>query len=254
MGKEDSSRRGRPKAAARRAPAGWPKGSGSAHVSAAIRDAILALELRPGEDLDEASLVQRFAVSRTPVREALIRLAGEGLVIMLPNRGARVAPIDLANIRGFFEALELCQRAVTRWAALRHRPADLDRIDKARAAFEAAAGSDARDLGDLNRAFHNAVSAASGNAHIAGAYDRLLDEGMRLSRLALTYEAPLQADRDQHLARIIAQHRRLAALIRAGDADGAEALAAEHANLFRRRINRYLSASLAHEIRLGERV
>ncbi|MSP67258.1 MAG: GntR family transcriptional regulator [Alphaproteobacteria bacterium] len=252
----DISRHGRPKSPAKppvgRGPgAGWPKGSGSAHVFAAIHDAILTLDLRPGEDLDEASLVARFGVSRTPIREALIRLAGEGLVVLLPNRGARVAPIDLANIRGFFEALELCQRAVTRWAALRHRGADLLRIDATMAAFAAAADGDARDLGDLNRTFHNAIAAACGNVHIAAAYGRLLDEGIRLSRLALTYEAPLQADRHEHLARIVAQHRRLAASIRAQDADGAEALAAEHADLFRRRINRYLSASLAQEIRLA---
>jgi DNA-binding GntR family transcriptional regulator len=68
-------------------PIGRPKGTGTQHVYAQIREDIIALRLPPGADLDEASLERRFGLSRTPVREALIRLASDGLITMLPNRG-----------------------------------------------------------------------------------------------------------------------------------------------------------------------
>src|SRR5205085_12410577 len=70
---------------------GRPKGTGTQRVYAQVREDIISLRLPPGADLDEASLEQRFGVSRTPVREALIRLASEGLIVLLPNRGARIS-------------------------------------------------------------------------------------------------------------------------------------------------------------------
>src|SRR5262245_59247774 len=76
---------------------GRPKGTGTQRVYRDVRDDIIALRLSPGADLDEASLEQRFGVSRTPVCEALIRLASEGLITLLPNRGARVAQIDISE-------------------------------------------------------------------------------------------------------------------------------------------------------------
>jgi DNA-binding GntR family transcriptional regulator len=81
----------------------------------ALRNEILHLALKPGAKLDEMGLVRKFGISRTPVREALIRLASEGLVFLLPNRGAQVAPLDLVDIAHYFEALELLQCAVNHW-------------------------------------------------------------------------------------------------------------------------------------------
>src|SRR5688572_6773470 len=93
------------------------KGAGAEHAYQELRERILSLSLAPGADLEESVLVATLGMSRTPVREAIIRLASDGLVTLTPNRGARVAPISLDEIRAFFEALDLCQRAVTRLAA-----------------------------------------------------------------------------------------------------------------------------------------
>ena len=78
---------------------------------------------RPASDVNEASArSEQFGVSRTPVREALIRLASEGLITLLPNQGARVSSIELSDIAQMFEMLELTQRAVNRWCAARRKP------------------------------------------------------------------------------------------------------------------------------------
>ena len=64
-----------------------------------LRDEILGLHLPPGSPIDEARLAERFGMSRTPIREALVRLAGEGLIETLPNRSTIVSPLDVLNMR-----------------------------------------------------------------------------------------------------------------------------------------------------------
>ena len=126
----------------------FAKGTGAQFVYERLREEILSLVLAPDENLDEARLVARFGLSRTPVREALIRLAADGLVTMLPNRGAQVAALGLMDFPRYVEALDLLQRAVTRLAALRHDAHDLARLRTAEAAFESFL---ARDRDDAER-------------------------------------------------------------------------------------------------------
>ncbi|MCP4204518.1 MAG: GntR family transcriptional regulator [bacterium] len=71
-----------------------PRGQGVQYVYERPRGQIWRLELRPGSKLDEAAIVKSLGVSRTPVREAIVRLASEQLVTLLPNRGAQVAPLE----------------------------------------------------------------------------------------------------------------------------------------------------------------
>src|SRR6185295_9881124 len=82
-----------------------------------IKERILSLEFPPGMNLANVDF-SHLAVSRTPVREALIKLAHEGLVTLHQNRGAWVSEITLSDVRQFFEALDVAQRMVTRLAAL----------------------------------------------------------------------------------------------------------------------------------------
>ena len=114
---------------------GRPKGTGTQRVYAQVREDIIALRIPPGADLDEAGLERRFEVSRTPVREALIRLGSEGLIQLLPNRGARVTEIDISELPQIFEALDLGQRATIRWAALRRTSENMTDLRKFNQAF-----------------------------------------------------------------------------------------------------------------------
>ncbi len=79
-----------------------------------LRDEILDLVLPPGSPIDEVQLAERFKMSRTPIREALARLAGEGLIDTLPNRSTMVSNIDFLNMHTFFDALVLMYRVTTR--------------------------------------------------------------------------------------------------------------------------------------------
>ena len=98
------------------------RGAGVQTVYEQLRSAIVDLKLPPGSPLDEVRLSQQFAMSRTPIREALVRLVGDGLVTTLPNRSTVVAPIDFEKLPVYFEALTLMYRVTTRAAALRRTP------------------------------------------------------------------------------------------------------------------------------------
>jgi DNA-binding GntR family transcriptional regulator len=230
-------------------PARRPKGTGRQYAYDQLRHSILTLKLSPGSMLDEVSMVRQFGVSRTLVREAIISLSSEGLVQLLPNRGARVAGFELDDVRAWHEAIELLHRAVTRWAAIRHRPEHVGGIRRERLAFEnAAKANDADEMMEANRRFHLAIGDACGNLLVASQYERLLTLGLRLSRLILSYEASPEVPLAAHIGRIIDQHREMEAAIIARDADRAERLGGYHAQLSLDRSVTTLRSSLASQV------
>ncbi len=231
------------------------KGDSATRIYAEIRRQILSLQLQPGAAIDEAALVREAGVSRTPVREALVRLASEGLVILLPNRGSQVAPLDLARIRDYLEAIDICQRAVTMWAAVRRRPQDIGAIRAGAEAFEAAAA--ARNTDEMvlaNRAFHQAIADACGNQMMATAYERILDEGLRVSRFSLASMYESHAEESRAFVEIIVQeHAGMVRAIEIGDTALAEQLAASHTEHTRVRFANFLADTLAPAVKIGVR-
>lgn len=214
------------------------KGQGVEYAYRALRRRIVALDLRPGAALDEAALAADLGLSRTPVHEALVRLAAESLVVLLPNRGASVAGMGWDHIREFIEAFELQQRIVTRWAALRRTDAHLDALDAECACFEgheAAGNTDA--MNESNWRFHAVVAAACGNRLVERSYLQVLTLSARIATLAYnpTYFTTVAAHR-AHMDTVLHEHRATLAAIRNGDADAAEALGRSHAQLARTRI------------------
>lgn len=226
------------------------KGTGTLRAYEEIRNQILDMVLDPGQSLDEAHFVKALGISRTPVREAFIRLAGDGLVDLLPNRGARVSMVDLSTVREFFEALDVNQRMVTRLAATRRTSDELKEIDKARLAFEDAAESGSvRAMVETNVVFHARIADACGNSFVARHYRHLLTLGHRLGRMALVYDGNEPGSRSsEHINRVIEEHRRMYASLVGGDADTAEQVAREHTETYSRRVRDYIGHSLAGEI------
>ena len=218
------------------------KGAGRDHAYRRLREAILSLDLRPGAPIDEGALVRDLRMSRTPVREALIRLAGEGLVDLLPNRGARVADMPLMSLPEFFEALALAQRATHRLAALRRTDEDFARIADEHARFARIARRDPTSIPAANRAFHAAIARAGRNEFLRRGYEDLLDQGLRLSRFTVLYDPPGGSTRRRHFDAVVADHAALVDAIGCRDAATCEALAARHVDLFRRRVLDFLAA------------
>ncbi len=212
----------------------------------ALRRQIIDIELDPGAHLDEVRLAERFRMSRTPVREALVRLAAEGLVTQLPNRNTIVAPIDFATVPTYFDALVLMYRATTRLAALRRTEADLATIREVQKRFaEAVAGADALAMVTVNRDFHLAIAAAGRNRYYVDFFARLLDEGQRLLRL---YYATFE----DHLPRqFVDEHEAIIAAVAGRDEAAADRLAGEHAMGVVRQIQNFLASGIGRDIGLA---
>jgi DNA-binding GntR family transcriptional regulator len=105
-----------------------PSPTSSLRVSEELREAILSGEFEPGERLRTASLAKRFGSSRTPVREALVQLEGEGLVDIEPRRGALVRSFASADLIDLYEIRALLEPAAAARAALRAREHQLERL------------------------------------------------------------------------------------------------------------------------------
>ena len=126
-----------------------------------IRGYVLGGEVPPGARLGQVELAERFGISRTPVREALRRLAGEGLVAFHSNRGFRVADLGLDAVLRRMEVRSILEPGIARLAALRRTEEDLARLEETIAGEEEA--RDGLAVHDASRDFHITLSRASGN-------------------------------------------------------------------------------------------
>lgn len=222
------------------------RGHGVQKVYEKLRQSILDLSLPPGSPLDEMRLSEEFNLSRTPIREAMVRLAAEGLLTTLPNRNTIVAPIDFINLPVYFEALTLMYRVTTRSAAVHRRPEHLVRIKAFEAAYaDAVQRHDALAMISTNREFHVAVAEAGGNIYFTQLFARLLDEGRRVLRL---YYHSFDDDLPRQY---VDEHSDMVAAIEAGDADRADQLAAAHAAQIVRQIQAYMARDTTSGIDLS---
>jgi len=187
------------------------RGGEAKRVYDGLKSSILSLELTPGISVDEAQISSTYGVSRTPIREALVRLESEGLVVMLPNRGAHIAPLDLQRIKDYLEGMDLIQRAVIQWATIRCSPRQLAPIKETSTRFEEAAAKGSNDEMVLaNHAFHSAIASVCGNSLIADTYRRFLDEGLRIARFTLNPRYFSSAGEfDRFLNNVLDEHRKM---------------------------------------------
>lgn len=205
------------------------KGSGVKFVYATLREEILSLALAPGALLDETTLAERFGMSRSPVREALIRLAGDELVVTLANRSTVVAPIDVQSFPQYIEALDIAQRMNTRLAAALRTEADLEEIAGRQADFVAAVRTgDHLAMSEANKVFHMAIAAAGRNPFLSAFYDRLLNRGQRMLHLHFEF---IEQGQGGYL--LTDEHDAMLEAIAEKDAERADALAHDHTRQFR---------------------
>lgn len=212
------------------------KGASWRVIYDALRKDILTLELPPGHLLDETSLAERFDMSRSPVREALIRLANDDLVQILPNRSTIVAPLDLGTVPKYVEALDILQRVNTRLAAQLRTGADLDRMQETQNAFEAAAADgNYLVMSEANKDFHMAIALAGKNPYLSSFYERLLDHGRRMLHLHFEF---LERTHEGYL--LTGEHDEMLDAIRERDVERADALAHAHTRQFQENFFRFM--------------
>ncbi|GHF26088.1 GntR family transcriptional regulator [Streptomyces morookaense] len=179
-----------------------------------VKDAVLHRRYEGGTLLTEGDLAEAVGVSRTPVREALLRLEAEGLLKLYPKKGALVLAVSAQEIADVVETRLLVEKhaagkAVPAAPALIARLEEL--IDDMRA--QAAAG-DLAAVSVSDRAFHAEIVRSAGNRILSGLYEQLRDRQLRMG------EAVMHAHPDR-IAKNIAEHTEILDALRSGDAEAA---------------------------------
>lgn len=214
------------------------RGGGAKLVYDTLRESILSLELKPGQPLDETTLAKKFDMSRSPIREALVRLSGDGLVEMLSNRSTLVSSINFSEFPRYVEALDVLQRLTAKLAAMYRTGEDLEMmLGNANKFVQACELNDHLLMSESNRDFHISVAQGGKNPYLTNAYAQLLDEGRRLLHMHFNFIHDSERDSlltDEHFLMITA--------IENQDVETAERLAHEHTRQFHNRFVNFMQA------------
>jgi DNA-binding GntR family transcriptional regulator len=193
----------------------------SAAASEIIRDAIIDGRLAPGQRLKEEELARELGISRTPVREALLMLQSEGLIDLVPNRGASVREYAADDLDDMYRLRALLEGYAARRAATRISSADVERLEESCTRFDRLrAEDDLLDLVKENLFFHNVILEAA-------ASDRLTTLVRKVIEIPLVYKSYYWYSPEQKL---ISEHyhKQLALALRSRDAERAELIMKEH--------------------------
>ena len=197
---------------------GWAPELQKAKVYEQILLDVILGELAPGGRLDERALARRYSAGLAGVRDALGRLALEGLVVRRPRAGTTVAPLDLLDVRQAFEALRLIEPHCASLAAQNATPADVTALRRAFDGAEAAAeAGDSRALIGMDQRFHAALAVATRNLTLAKIVIPLQHKASRFWAYAMTEDSP-----EERIAEV-ERHRALAECVARGDPKAAHA-------------------------------
>jgi DNA-binding GntR family transcriptional regulator len=192
---------------------------------AELRDRIVTLAIPPGAPIYEDALGRDLEMGRTPVREAIKRLALERLVTVFPRRGTFASEINITDLAAISDVRVQLEGHAARRAAERLTPAQRDELDALIAAIDLGESSGDPDaLMRLDASVHRFVYACATNAYLQETLERYLNLSLRIWYLVL--------NRLPHLFDRVHEHRELLLAIRAGDAQRAARIAAEHVATF----------------------
>jgi DNA-binding GntR family transcriptional regulator len=190
-------------------------------VRRALRQEIVSLQRRPSDPISEKDIAAAYGISRTPVREALLRLSEEGLVEIVPYSGTRVARIPVWVLPDAMFARSAIEQAVARAAARRARGSEVTAlrglIERQREALEQ------NELGEFHEAdetFHAAIATA---ARLPGVWDMVMQLKAQLDRYR-----KLTLPEAGRMARVAEEHAVIVDAIAAQDCDGAAAAMRKH--------------------------
>ena len=207
----------------------------SAKIRDSLEQRIVEGELGNGKRLDETELSSFYGVSRTPVREALQRLAESGLAEHLPRRGTFVRSPSLSQLVEMFEVMAELECMAIRLAARRATSNDIDALEKDNETCRAAvAANDTKKYYEINARLHGRIYQMSGNSFLANEARRLHDRLRPFRRLQLRVRGRMEES--------MAEHDIILAALRDGDADRAMETMKKHITIVGVRFNDLVSS------------
>lgn len=207
-------------------------------VLSTLRRQILTMELEPGQPLDEAWLTRIFGLSRTPLREVLRQLSGEGYTQIHENRGAFVSPMDHKSMRNFFLTAPMIYAAISRLAARSSPPFQIDALAQIQRDFkDAVERQDVDGMVYFNDRFHYQTGVIAGNPYLMPSLQRLLIDHARIGQIFWQQKGDA---RDERITTASAHHDRFIDVFAAGDEEEAVRLTLEHWELSRHYMDDYI--------------
>lgn len=214
-----------------------------------LKRSILTMRRAPGSDIDEVRLAAEFGLSRTPLREVLRKMAGEGYLELRDNRGAQVSAMTHSTLRDFFLAAPMIYSATTRLAAQNATPEQIASLKEVQRGFRAAIDSgNVEDRVFYNDRFHALIGEIANNIYLTPSLRRLLIDH---ARIAGTFYRPRNAPMRKNLAIAADQHDRMIESIETGDEVRAAQLAIAHWELSRGMIEMFVTPK-GLDAQLGE--
>ena len=197
-----------------------------------IRDRIVCLEMPPGSVVEEGRLRDELEIGRTPIREALQRLAWENLVRSVPHRGTFVTDVNITDLARITEVRVVLEGHAARLAAERRGARDRDAIADLMERVDTVELTNQRELMQLDQEVHRQVYRSARNSFLEGTLERYFNLSLRLWFLVL--------DRGIRLREAVEEHRELLRAVLAGDGDRAEQCMRRHVTGFETEIRRVL--------------
>jgi DNA-binding GntR family transcriptional regulator len=185
-----------------------------------LRRAILTCEFQPGQELHEQVLAERYRVSRSPIRDSLLRLEQEDLVTVLPRQGYLVNPISIPDAEEIFDLRLLIEPACAAAAAARANDTELQALNRFRSFVDR--GCTEHGYIDYDESFHRSISDLSGNGRMAAVALDLIEQFERLARVSL------RTFRHTHVRGLCLEHEAIIDALQAHDADRAAQLSHAH--------------------------
>jgi DNA-binding GntR family transcriptional regulator len=197
-----------------------------------IKEKIVTLELKPLTVIDEQALRENLGLGRTPIREALHRLAAEGLVIIAPRRGMFVADISITDLQKIFEVRMIMEGFCARLAAQRITREQISQMEASLRDLEQLSNEDGKAMMAIDERLHDLLYQAADNEFLANNLRRLHALSLRLWHLVL--------DQLEDVKEAVEKHREITEALKAGDGAQAEALVQQHIAQFQKEIRAVL--------------
>ncbi|KKK34994.1 GntR family transcriptional regulator [Salinicoccus sediminis] len=186
-----------------------------------LRDAIVSLELPPGATISEKEISEELEVSRTPVREAFLRLTEDELLTVLPQRGSYISLIDLNHVEDARFLREQAEAGIIRLACESFSHSYIEKLEKnLKYQKFARDNDDENELFILDKEFHRLIAEGAGKTRVWEVIQKMDTHSNRLRKLSLAMKL--------NWKKLVDQHKEMVAAIKAKNPDQAEQLMREH--------------------------
>lgn len=211
-----------------------------------IKEKIIKLELYPGSPINEKELQSILKIGRTPIREAILKLAHENLIDIIPRKGIYVKQITFKGVKDLLETLLILERSAAQIASMEITINQLDEIKEINNKInDAIVKKDSLSITYFNSIFHNKIAEASHNDYLIDFIRKIRVEEQRIAYLSFTKDFSITYPLEEHFKIVSKHHNDIITSLEKRETQKIDKLIMDHSRLFYNRIFKYLESNLS---------